>query len=212
MTALYDTFRDAPTLGSLIDPARSVSEDMLTAGFDELQPLLEKALERHAGEEEWEETAISALGLTEAMRLLHAQYHLVLTNVPYLSLNRQHPKLKAYAERAHFNARHDLANVFIERISTMLGSSGSAALVASQNWLFLKRYAAFREGLLRNFRWNFLARLGPGAFETISGEVVKAILFIFQASRPTLDFDMSTLDVDDVRGAAIRHSRFERDR
>ena len=61
IAALYDTFRDAPTLGSLIDPARSVPEDMLTAGFEELQPLLEKALREHAGEEEWEETAIAAL-------------------------------------------------------------------------------------------------------------------------------------------------------
>ena len=199
MTALYDAFRDAPTLGSLIDPARLIPEDMLTADFDELQPLLEKALCKHAGEEEWEETAISALGLTETMRLLHTQYYLILTNVPYLSLNRQHPKLKAYTESAHSNARHDLANVFIERISTMLETSGSAALVAPQNWLFLKRYAAFREKLLRNFRWTLLARLGPGAFETISGEVVRAILFNFQASRPTPDFDMSTLDVDDVR-------------
>ena len=68
MAALYDTFRDAPTLGSLIDPARSVSEDMLTAGFEELQPLLERALREHAGEEEWEETAIAALGLAEAAK------------------------------------------------------------------------------------------------------------------------------------------------
>ena len=44
MAALYDTFRDAPTLGSLIDPARSVSEDMLTAGSIELEPLMERAL------------------------------------------------------------------------------------------------------------------------------------------------------------------------
>ena len=85
MAALYDTFRDAPTLGSLIDPARSVSEDMLTAGFEELQPLLEKAWQEHAGEEDWEETAIAALGLAEATRLLSSHYHLVITNVPYLA-------------------------------------------------------------------------------------------------------------------------------
>ena len=33
MTALYDTFRDAPILGSLINPARTVSPDMVTPGF-----------------------------------------------------------------------------------------------------------------------------------------------------------------------------------
>ena len=46
MGALYDVFRDAPLLGSLIDPTRSVSEDMLTAGFSELQPLLETSTTR----------------------------------------------------------------------------------------------------------------------------------------------------------------------
>ena len=46
MTALYDTFRDAPTLtGSLIDPARSNwPEDMLTAGFVELRSLSSRIL------------------------------------------------------------------------------------------------------------------------------------------------------------------------
>ena len=76
MAALHNTFRDAPTLGSLINPARSVSEDMLTAGFEELQPLLEAALREHAGEEEYEERIIVAQGLAcasnssyEAIRL-----------------------------------------------------------------------------------------------------------------------------------------------
>ena len=45
-----------------------------------------------------------------------------------------------------------------------------------QNWLFLGSYKKFREKLLRDDTWDLIARLGPGAFETISGEVVKAIL------------------------------------
>src|SRR5690606_6471557 len=44
------------------------------------------------------------------------------------------------------------------------------------NWLFLTSYRKFREKLLQNDSWHLIARLGPGAFETISGEVVKAIL------------------------------------
>ena len=79
MTALYDAFRDAPVLGSLIDPTRSIPEDMLTAGFDEMQPLLEKALREHAGEEEWKETAIAGArprrGHTPAQRPLSLGHH-----------------------------------------------------------------------------------------------------------------------------------------
>ena len=45
MTKLYALFKDAPVLGSLINP-RAAGSDLLEADFNELQPLLEKALER----------------------------------------------------------------------------------------------------------------------------------------------------------------------
>ena len=117
-------FQDAPLLGSLIDPT-SVSEDMLTAGFSELQPSLERALSKHAGEEEWEETAIAALGLTEATRLLSQQYHLVITNVPYLARGKQSERLQNFAERRYARAKKDLANVFLETVSGVLLGSWS---------------------------------------------------------------------------------------
>jgi hypothetical protein len=47
-----------------------------------------------------------------------------------------------------------------------------------QNWLFLPRYKEYRINLLKRESWNLIGRLGSGAFETISGEVVKAILLI----------------------------------
>jgi len=52
-------------------------------------------------------------------------------------------------------------------------------LVTPQNWLFLASYKKLRERLLNSVTWDFVARLGPGAFETISGEVVNVGLFSF---------------------------------
>ena len=176
MTALFDTFRDAPTLGSLIDPARSVSEDILTAGFEELRPLLEKALREHAGEEEWEETAIAAYGLADTARLLACTYHAVLTNVPYLGREKHIPRLRSFCETTYPLSKHDLATVFIERILRLCASGGEAILVLPQYWLFLARYRGLRHSLLENYNWHLLATLGPGAFETISGEVVNTCL------------------------------------
>lgn len=186
MAALYDTFRDAPLLGSLIDPTRSVAEDMLTAGFAELEPLLERALREHAGNEEWEETAIAARGLAEAARLLGAHYHLVITNVPYLARGRQSDRLRRFCDNHYAAAKHDLANVFLERNLEFCADRGVAASVMPQNWLFLGRYKQQRVSLLKRVTWNFLARLGAGAFATISGEVVKAILLIV-TNRPPGD-------------------------
>ena len=50
----------------------------------------------------------------------------------------------------------------------------------------MSSYKKFREKLLKNDTWHLIARLGAGAFETISGEVVKAILVTLSwGNRPT---------------------------
>ena len=195
MTALYDTFRDAPALGSLIDPVRSISEDMLTAGFQELQPLLERALREHAGEVEWEETAIAATGLTHAATMLSSTYQLVVTNVPYLSRSRQSPRLTKFSADLFPRGKNELAYAFLERILTLVDEYGAATVVLPQNFLYMHRYATFREWLLKEFQWKLIARLGTRAFGTISGEVVNAGLFLLANCRPRQDAEVHGFDL-----------------
>ena len=147
MGVLYDTFQDAPLLGSLIDPTHSISGDILSAGYSELKPLLEQAIQEHADKEEWEETAIAALGLTEATRLLSRRYHLVITNVPYLVRGKQSERLRNFSERRYARAKNDLANVFLERCLEfcLQDGAGVTQIVMPQNWLFLISYKAQRE-------------------------------------------------------------------
>ena len=206
MEALHDTFRDAPTLGSLIDPARSIPEDMLTAGFDELQPLLEKALHEHAGEEEWQETAIAALGLAEATHLLSGSYHLVITNVPYLLRRKQIKRLRKFCERHYPSAKNDLANVFLERCLefSLPEGWGVTQIVMPQNWLFLTSYRAQREHLLKDTCWELLARLGPGAFDTIGGEVVNVIVLTLTRIGPQVGHTLHGIDASEPRTAVSK--------
>ncbi len=203
MAALYDTFRDAPTLGSLIDPARSVSEDMLTAGFEELQPLLEKALREHAGEEEFEEATIAALGLAEATRLLGTHYHLVITNVPYLARGKQSDRLRKFAETRYPNAKNDLANVFLERCLEFSHGDGAGVtqIVMPQNWLFLTSYKSQREHLLRDMRWELLARLGEGGFDSTQAAGAFTILLTLTRTRPHVDHLLHGIDASASRTA-----------
>jgi hypothetical protein len=49
--------------------------------------------------------------------------------------------------------------------------------VLSRYCLYQGRYQDFRKRFLKDHLWHFLVLLGPGAFETISGEVVKPILW-----------------------------------
>ena len=203
MAALHDSFRDAPILGSLIDPARALPDDLYVADFAEAQHLLEQALGEHAGEEEWEETAIAAQGLTEAARLLSGSYHLVITNVPYLARGKQNKPLRKFAETHYVRAKNDLANVFLERCLELSHADGGVTqIVMPQNWLFLVSYKTQREHLLKEVRWELLARLGPGAFETISGEVVKAILLTLANARPQAEDLLHGIDASTPRTAA----------
>lgn len=178
---LHTSFAQAPLLGSLLNPARSLKNDLATSSFDTLRDLVGQALgtERSHSElheESWD-LALTAKGLLDAARLLDARYHLVVTNVPYLARGKQEEPLKKFCEKHYLEAKHDLANVFLERCLELGRTQGGVVqIVMPQNWLFLTSYKKQRESLLKKVQWNLLARLGPGAFETISGEVVQAIL------------------------------------
>ena len=183
---MYQTFKDAPVLGSLINPRRSKAAQI--AQWSELQQLLGEALTQdQANQQNQADGEISALtnrleagivaqGLAKAAELLSGQYTWVITNVPYLARGKQHETLKDFCETYYPAGKNDLATVFLDRCLEFCVQGGTASIVLPQNWLFLTSYRKFREKLLQNDSWHLIARLGPGAFETISGEVVKAIL------------------------------------
>ena len=174
---LYDSFKDAPILGSLLDPTRTSAAKI--AQWEELSEALNQALSQESAQEssdEQHEAAVTAQGLAKAATLLGDRYHWVITNVPYLARGKQHPKLQTFCADYYPAAKNDLATVFLDRCLELCVEGGTTSNVLPQNWLFLSRHTEFREKLLSNDRWHIIAQLGPGAFETISGEVVKAIL------------------------------------
>ena len=179
---LYDLFEDAPTLGSLLNPAATGAAQMAKVDWQEISKSLAQALAAEESEEQ-RETALAASGLAKAAELLGREYHLVATNVPYLARRKQSQKLRHFCER-HRASKNDVATVFLERCLDFCAEGGTATLVLPQNWLFLTSYRKLREKMLKRNTWHLLARLGPGAFETISGEVVKAILLTLSHTRP----------------------------
>ena len=175
---LHDSFSQAPLLGSLLDPARSLKNDLATSSFDTLRALLERALstERPAtlwGEgnevqdEAWDH-ALTARGLLDAARLLDARYHLVVTNVPYLARGKQSDALKAFCENHYPDAKNDLANVFLERCLELSRDQGAGVvqIVMPQNWLFINAYIDERRTLLSTVSFRLLGLLGVRGFST----------------------------------------------
>ncbi|MDR1037084.1 MAG: N-6 DNA methylase, partial [Deltaproteobacteria bacterium] len=212
LAGLYDAFRLAPVLGSLLDPQAGANgigllnaeweTGLLNTKWEIVRPLLDRALAAESYTE-LTESAVAAKGIADAASLLSRQYTMIATNVPYLSAGKHHATLKDFCRKHYPEAKSDLATVFIDRCLKLCPDGGTVAAVTPQNWLSLTSYTKFRERLLVTKAWQMLARLGPGAFETISGEVVKAILIIisrgFEAGQT-----ISCIDVSDQRLAAAK--------
>jgi hypothetical protein len=204
---LHDLFRLAPELGSLIDPSEGRA-DLLTAGFADVAPLLERALasERVRRDEQREANAVTAHGVMKATALLVKRYSLIATNVPYLVRGKQGRLLRDFCAAHYSSARQDLASVFVVRALELCAQGGATALVTPQSWLFQDSYADLRRDLLVSRRWEFVARLGPGAFSTITGEVVNVVLTMLSASAHGPSHRLHGIDVADEVGAAAKAS------
>lgn len=216
LVRLHQLFAQAPLLGSLLSPGKSKG-DLFGADYRELGELLRAALAHEdagkskEGEEGWDST-LSALGLLDAARLLDGRYHLVVTNVPYLARGKQDPLLRDFADAHYSDSRNDLANMFLERcIELAIAGAGVAQVVMPQNWLFQATGEAQRTALLKEKRCLLLARLGSGAFETISGEVVNVVLLSVANAQPTADAVLYGLDCSACRSAMGKASSLATD-
>ncbi|MCP9877396.1 Eco57I restriction-modification methylase domain-containing protein [Cyanobium sp. A2C-AMD] len=206
MGRLYRLFEKSALLGSLINP-HSGGADLLVAGFQELQPLLEQALVQEAKDDAAHEMAVTACGLAKAAEILAKQFTLVATNVPYLGRGKQNEVLFEYSERVHPESKADLATTFVERCLQFCEHSGSISVVTPQNWLFLATYKPMRERLLRTWKWNAICRLGPGAFETIGGEVVSVALLTISKAQEAMATESLCLDATECNSPLHKASR-----
>jgi hypothetical protein len=183
MTQLYKLFQQAPVLGSLINPLLGKG-DLLTANSSQIRPLLDAAVAVEVMDAALHEMKISAKGISEATEILSAQYSLVATNVPYLARTRHPEELAKYVDRNYKESRTDLATVFIRRCLELSGSRNAIAVVTPQNWNFQDQYEPFRSWILSNASLQANVQLGAGAFESITGEVVKPALLIASSFIP----------------------------
>lgn len=206
---MYQTFQDAPVLGSLINPRRSKATQI--AQWDELQQLLGEALhneqQRNEAGAEAElsarnnrlEAGIVAQGLAKAAELLAGQYTWVITNVPYLARGKQHDTLKDYCETHYPEGKNDLATVFLDRCLEYCVQGGTASIVLPQNWLFLTTYRKFRENLLQLNDLRFIVKLGGGAeaFEIGPGNIT-SIAMVSIVSGNASEASAGLLHTDDA--------------
>jgi hypothetical protein len=206
MEQLYDLFQLAPELGSLLDPS-TIRTDAFTASFEELQPVLIKAL---GGEEDKDqiERGVVAAGIAKAGELLAQKYTLQITNVPYLSRGKQNTVMADYCGNNYPEAKGDLATVFFEKMLKSNVKGGISCSVIPQNWVFLTSYKSFREKLLKNARWNLIALLGAKSFQTPMWDF-NVMLISLQHLKPDSHTSLKGLDVSEAASAAFKDNKLQ---
>jgi len=167
LEALHAQFKDADTLGSLINPKQATEGDtLLSVDYEELEPLLHLALQRETAEDPT--AAIfghQAQAITKAATYLSHQYTLVTTNPPFLGRGKQSDDVAIGATK-YSQARADLSTVFVLRALELLSPVGSLAFVLPDTWRFIPAYAQFQERLISLSLPLLVVGLGPRAFET----------------------------------------------
>lgn len=163
---LFSQFKDAPILGSLVNPGVTLGKDSLfELKWHEVKPLLTRAIAVEENSEKIE-MGVVALGVSKAASILSDKFGLIVTNVPYLAAGKQSDSLKAFCERHHSEAKSDIATVFVQRLRSLLNKGSTLSLVMPQNWLYQTTYNYFRKALLSETTWGLLAILGEGAFDS----------------------------------------------
>ena len=194
MERLYRLFKNAPVLGSLINP-RAAGGDLMEAAFHELQPLLEKALARETKDDTAHEMAVTAHGLAKAAEILAGRFTLVATNVPYLGGGDQPDELKKFCDKFYPDSKTDLATVFLESMLHQAAPNSSVAVVIPRIWLtYTRNYRVLRKKLLETRVWNILGLLGKRAFAEIGGEVVDVILLSASCRAPSGNEEFSIIN------------------
>ena len=212
LTRLHRLFAHAPVLGSLLSPSMQKG-DLFGADYRELDLLLQDALARNQankltdGEEHWE-SALSAQGLLEAARLLSGTYHLVVTNVPFLTGIKFSESLKAFIDSHYEIAKANLATAMAIRLIELLRPEGVAAYVAPQSWMFLKGYSSFRANLMRERSIRVVARLGEKGFQSAQANGEQVSLNIVEAAKSRANsfcaFDASSGQTPEEKASLLK--------
>lgn len=198
MNQVYDLFRNASALGSLIDPSSQVKTTGAGPDIGGLKDAILQGLEAFRQDQDFErqELGVSGGGIMSAHGLLTMRYDLVTTNVPYLGIRRQSDPLRTFCMSQYPDAKEDVATVFCARALEWL-RDGALAVVTPQNWYYQHRYRHHRRRFLDSETIQFVAPLGEGGFQSPQAAGAFAALTVVTSTRPAVDSTIAVIDASD---------------
>ncbi len=216
MGRMWELFKDAPVLGSLIDPLRDPPDPLYTSGPNEVLPVLGKALSTEAvGTPDDQEVRVAARGIADAATVLTQLFSLVCTNVPFLLRRKQDEALASHLRDCSAESANDLATGFLYRVLRQCSSQSTVAIVIPQDWLYKTSYRKFRTQLLSNVQFELLASLGPNSFRDMNWWATKILLLVISDRSATEAHLFSTVSlgehrITDEKAALLRATRVAR--
>jgi len=209
LVRLHILFRNADTLGSLIDPKRAaeitdrtmLQRSIEDVDWEEIVPFIERAVQVEAGDPASAVLGADIYGHARAADFLARSFILVATNPPFLGRGDQSDLLQDHLDVHLAIGRQDLATGLLVRAERLAAPNGTLAFVLPQNSLSLTSFKDLRRHMLTHWSLGWLANLGARAFQSIGGEVVKPVLLVASTAAQS-DATNCLVDVSDLRSPA----------
>jgi len=174
LVRLHILFRDADTIGSLIDPKRAteltdrtgLQQSFDDVDWDDIAPLLQRAVRDEADDPATAVLGADAAGIARAADYLSRHYTLVCTNPPFLARRKQGELLRRVADSAYSESANDLALMIWVRSLRLCLQAGWTAFVLPQRWRFQSTYKPLRSAVLGRACISFVANMGVQSFST----------------------------------------------
>ncbi len=165
--------QQATNFGSLIIPHSHSAE---------IQRLSEKLTKLLPNTDVFQRNKIDELVIAiEQLSVLAEKHHCVVTNPPYLGSRKMDDATSQWLkDEGYSDVSRDLYSAFIKRCITSSMKLGVTGMITQISWMFTNDFKRFREVFVEQYHLESSIILGSGAFETISGEVVKSCVFTIQ--------------------------------
>lgn len=144
--------------------------------------------------------------LDRTMKVQGTMFDVVLANPPYLGRRKMPGEMRAYLDTHYPATKIDLCAAFLQRSVELLTDGGVVGFVASDKWLRLGGYHAFRgghrayRGFLREVTLSEIVELGARAFTSRSKmhDGVRVAAVIGRKQDPLPSHEFGYLDLSQV--------------
>ena len=172
---VINTFKDAKVIGSLLKIKESNAYLIVGNKINKLRKTTVGGVFTN------EFVLYGLKRISELLRLAHFmsnKYDVMITNPPYVGISLFEDPIKKYANQYYPNSKTDMFAMFME--IDLIKENGLLAMINMHSWMFLKSYELLRNKIINKKTIINMMHLGARAFDSIGGEVVQTVAFIFK--------------------------------